>query len=114
MRKDQGSVACGLRSAHAVAQCRLHRGTGLQAAQYVERRDGLARQFGGNVGGDDGKSEDLDVERLAGRLHGFQVRPAVAPQAEVQLVPGDRLFHRVGMAVELVANRGRMKSVRLE
>ena len=76
--------------------------------------DGLARQFWRNVRCNDGEPENLDVKRLAGRLHGFQILPAVLPQTEVELMSRNRLLDRVRLAIELIRIAVRMKSVRLE
>ena len=62
----------------AVAQRRLHRGSGLQSSQHVNGGNGFARQFRRDVRGNDGEPEDLNMKCLAGRSDGLQVLPAVA------------------------------------
>ena len=51
----------------------------------------------------DGSALEPDDPRIAADLYGLEVLPAVAPQTEVELVSGNDLLDRVGVAVELVA-----------
>jgi hypothetical protein len=91
-------------SADAVAQCRLHCWTGLQGTKHVNGSDGFAREFWRDVRRDHSQPKDLDVKRLAGRLHGLQVLPAVLTQTEVELVPGHGLLDDVVVTIELVSD----------
>jgi hypothetical protein len=56
----------------------------------------------------------VDAELFACRLNLFQVRRAENPHPELERMPGDRMLDDVGMAGEVVADGGAMKSVRLE
>ena len=67
--------------------------------------DGFPRQLGRNICCDHRQPEHLDVKRLAGRLQGLQVLPAVLTQAEVELVPSNGLLDGVAVAIELIADR---------
>src|SRR6478736_3504043 len=96
---------CGFASANAVAQRRLHCGTGLQGTEHVNGGDGFPCQLGRDICCDHRQPEHLDVKRLAGRLHGLQVLPAVLAQAEVELVPSNGLLDGVAVAIELIADR---------
>jgi len=91
-------------SPHAVAQRCLDGGTGLQRAQHMKGGDGLACELGSDIRRDDGKAENLYMQRLSGGLYSLEVVPAVAAQAEVKPVSGNRLLHRIGMTVELIAD----------
>ena len=53
--------------ADAVAQRRLHCGTGLQGTKHVNGGDRVPRQLRRDVCSDYSQPKDLDVKRLAGR-----------------------------------------------
>ena len=50
--------------------------------------------------------KDLDVKRLAARLRGFQVLPAVVTQTKFELVSSNGLLDGVVVSIELVSDRG--------
>lgn len=89
----------------AIAQGRLDRGTGLQGTEDVNGSDRCAGEIGGNIGGNNRKAKDLNVQHLARRLHRLQILPAVVPQAKFQALPGERLSDRIIMAIEMIADR---------
>ena len=49
-------------------------------------------------------AKNLDMKCLTGGLYGFQVVARVTPESKLQLMPSDRLLHRIAVAVELIAN----------
>ena len=89
-RKTVGRVLPGGQRMRSLSAA-LTAGTGVQGAEHMNGGDGLAGEFGRDIGGDDGEPENLDVKRLAGRLHGLQVLPAVVAQAQVELVSRRRI-----------------------
>jgi len=48
----------------------------------------------------------MDVKRLPGRPHRFEIVPRVAPQTEFQALSGRGLLDHLGVPFELVANCG--------
>src|SRR3954465_14697572 len=89
-------------SGSAVGQCRLHRRAGVEGAEDLHGGDGLAGELGGDVAGDAGGAEALDVERRAGAPRRFQILPRVVGQAEAELLAGDRLPDGLVLSLELV------------
>jgi hypothetical protein len=90
---------------------------GAQSSQHDDRLDRGAGKLGRDVMGNAGKTQHMDVERLAGCAHSFEILAAVVPQTEVQALAGYRpLHHCVGMSLELVADRGadEVGAVRIE
>ena len=71
----------------------------------MDGRDRRSRQFGGNVGGDHRQAKNLDMECLAGRPDPLQLRPREVAQTQLEVAPRNRLLHRVGLPIELSANR---------
>ena len=67
--------------------------------------DGRSRQFGGNIGGDDRQAENLDMKCFAGRPDPLEIRPGEVAQAKLEVASRDGLLHRVGVTVELGADR---------
>ena len=62
---------------NSIAQCRLDFRTGLESAENLHGSDGRPGKVGGDVGGDDGQAENLDVKRLTGRACRFEIGAAV-------------------------------------
>src|ERR1700674_328022 len=58
----------------------------------------------------------MDVERLPGRPHRFEIVPRVVPQTEFQALSGRGLLDHLGVPFELVANCGtdEIRAVRVE
>src|SRR2546426_12290123 len=58
----------------------------------------------------------MDVERLPGRPHPFEIVPRVVPQTELQALSGRGLLDHLGVPFELVANCGtdEIRAVRVE
>src|SRR2546430_1995531 len=58
----------------------------------------------------------MDVERLPGRPHRFEIIPRVVPQTEFQALSGRGLLDYLGVPFELVANCGtdEIRAVRVE
>src|ERR1700712_3217114 len=73
-------------SGGAVSQCCLHRRASVEGAEDLHGGDGLAGELGGDVWGDAGEAEDLDVERRAGVSCRFQILSRVVREAEVELL----------------------------
>src|SRR5918995_6431999 len=94
------------RSPDSVGQCGLDRRVGAQGSQHDDRLDRGAGKLGRDIIGNAGKAQHMDVERLPGCTHRFEILAAVVPQTEVQTLVGYRALHRVGVSLELVANRG--------
>ena len=99
-----GRSALGYR--HPVGQSGLDRRTGAQGSQHHDRLDGGAGKLRRDVRGDAGKAQHMDVELLAGGAHRFEILAAVVAQTEVQALVGHRALQRIGVALELVADRG--------
>lgn len=53
----------------------------MQGTKDVKGGDCLPRQFGRDITGDAGETENLDVQHFAGRQHGLQVVATVLTQA---------------------------------
>src|SRR5580698_3700851 len=51
-----------------------------------------------------GEAKYLDVKRLAGGQHRFEVSPCVASESQLKLVAGDRCLDRILMTVQLIPN----------
>src|SRR5919106_1990390 len=99
-----------------VGQSSLDCWAGAQGSQHDDRLDRGAGKLGRDVMGNAGKAQYMDVERLPGCTHRFEIIAAVVPQTEVQTLVGYRALHRVGVSLELVANRGAdaVSAVRVE
>ena len=61
----------------------------MQSPEDVDSGNGATGELRRHVGRDGGEPQNLNIKRLAGRLHGFELFPAVMPEAEVQLLPRD-------------------------
>jgi hypothetical protein len=74
----------------------------MQGAQHRDRGDGGASQLGGDVLGDGGQAQNIDLQHLAGALRRFEILAGVISQPEVQALSGRGLPDDVCMAFELV------------
>src|SRR4051812_35281076 len=103
-------------SAGSVGEGGLHRWAGLQRPEHGDRGDRRAGELRWDIRGDAGQPEHPDVEHLAGSPGCLEIVPAVVPQAEVEIPPGDGLLGRLRMALDLVADSGADKigAVRIE
>ena len=77
----------------------------MQSAENVNGGNGLAYQFGIDVWRYDSQPQNLDLNRFSSPAHGLEVLPTVPTQAKIQVLPGDRLFDRVVVAIELIPDR---------
>ena len=93
------------RSADAIAQRRLHFRTGLKSAKDLDGRDRCPREIGGNIRRDDRQAEDLDMKRFTGRADRLKIQAAVLPQTKIELASRNGLLHRIGVTIELSADR---------
>jgi len=93
------------RSADAIAQRRLHFRTGLKSAKDLDGRDRCPREIGRNVRGNDRQAEDLDMKRFTGRPERLEIGTAVLTQTKIELASRHRLLHRIGVTIELGADR---------
>jgi hypothetical protein len=93
------------RSADSIAQRRLDFGAGLKSAKNLDGCDRCARQIGRNVGCDNRQAENLDMKRFTGRTDRLKIQAAVLPQTKIELASRDGLLHRVGVPIELSADR---------
>jgi hypothetical protein len=89
---------------HAVAQGRLHGGTGLQGTKDVDGGNGRAGEVGRDVRRDDSQPENLNVQGFSSGVHRLQVRPTILMQTQAQSVPCDRLLDCIFVAIELIAD----------
>ena len=89
----------------SIAQGRLDFGAGLKRAQDLDGGDRCPREIGRNVGGDNRQAENLDMKRFAGRTDRLKIRAAVLPQTKIELASRNGLLHRIGVTVELAADR---------
>ena len=103
--RRRGATAQSGRSADAIAQRRLHFRTGLKSAKDLDGRDRCPREIGRNVRGDDRQAENLDMKRFAGRTDRLEIGTAVLPQTKIELASRHRLLHRIGVTIELGADR---------
>ena len=55
---------------------------GVQRSQHNDRGNRGASELGGHITGNAGKSQHVDVERLPGFAHRFEIFTAVVPQTE--------------------------------
>ena len=77
----------------------------MQGAQHRDRSDGGAGQLGGDVLGDGGQAQNIDLQHLAGALRRFEILAAEISQPEVQALSGRALPDDICMALELVPDR---------
>ena len=102
------------RSPDPVGQSSLDGRAGAQSSQHDDRPDRGAGKLGRDVMGNAGKTQHMDVKRLAGCAHRFEILAAVVSQTEVQTLAGYRPLHRVGCRSSWLRMAVRMKSVRFE
>src|SRR5579883_60034 len=93
-------------SARSVGERRLDGRAGVQRAQHLDRRNGVARELRGHVRRDAGEAEHMDAELLPGVARRLEVRTAVVPQAEIEALSRRGALDHVAVALELVADRG--------
>src|SRR5687767_9131910 len=92
-------------SASSVGEGGFHLRTRVQCSQHFDRADRRPCEFGGDVIGYAGETQHVDLERLPGSADLLQVVARKVPQAKIQRLARHRTPGRVGMALELVADR---------
>src|SRR5258707_8863694 len=78
----------------------------MQRPQYDHRGDRGTRELGSDVRSNAGETEHLDMQHLAGRTRRIEVLATIMPQPEVEIFPYGGLLDYIGVALELVADRG--------
>ncbi len=78
----------------------------MQRSEHADGADRGASKLGGDVVGDRGKTQNVDVQHLSGTPHGFEILAAEVPQTKIETAPSRGLLHHIRMAFELVADCG--------
>lgn len=88
----------------------------MQGPQHRDRCNRRAGKLGRDVRGDGGEAQNIDVQHLARPPRRLEILAAVVSQAQVQALSRRGLLDHVGMAFELVADRGpdEIRAVRVE
>ena len=94
----------------------LDRRIGVEGSEHVNLRDGGARKLRRDVQGDSGKAEHMNLQHLSGSGCRFEVFTVEVPQTQVETFSDGRPLDHVGVAVELIADRGsnEIRPVRVE
>src|ERR1700752_12057 len=93
-------------SARSVGERVLDRGARVQSAQHDDRGDGVASELRRDVRRDGGKAQNVNVQLFSGVTCRLEMFAAVVPQSEIQARSRDGPLDHLGVAVELVADRG--------
>src|SRR6266446_8673318 len=91
---------------HSVGERGLDHRTRVQRSQHDNRGDCGASKFGRDIRGDTGEAQHLDVQHFSSCTRRFEILATVVPQTELQTLSDCRLLDHVGVAFELVADRG--------
>ena len=86
----------------------------MQRSKHDDGSDSGAGELGGDIRCDSGEAQYIDLQHLPGATRCLKVLAAIIPQTKIQTLSGSGLFDDLGMAFELVSNRGAVKSVRFE
>jgi hypothetical protein len=81
----------------------------VQRSEHDDGSDSGAGELGGDIGCDSGEAQYVDVQHLPGVTRNLEVLAAIIPQTKIQTLSGGGLFDDLGMAFELVSNRGRFE-----
>src|ERR1700722_323137 len=100
----------------SVGKSGLDRMGGMQGSEHGNRGDGGAGEIGRDVLRDAGKTEDVDMQHLAGLPRRFEICARVIPQTEVQAFTGRGLLDHLGVSLDLIADRrpDEIRAVRIE
>ena len=97
-----------------VGQSGLNCWAGAQGSQHDDRLDRGAGKLGRDIMSNAGKAQHMDVKRLAGGMHRFEILAAVVPQAQVQTLCATDRFTASACRSSWLRMAVRMKSVRFE
>ena len=86
----------------------------MQRSQHDHGSDGGTRELGRDICRDSGEAQYIDLQHLPGATRCLKVLAAIIPQTKIQTLSGSGLFDDLGMAFELVSNRGADEIVRFE
>src|SRR3984893_7161306 len=88
----------------------------MKGPQHRDRGDSAPGQLGGDIRGDGGQAQNIDLQHLAGAARRFEILAGVISQTEVRALPSRGLLDDVRVAFDLVPNgpRGEIRPVRIE